>query len=112
MPKKKEQPFKHQGLISVKLFPSPLKGKKYRAVWYEDGVEKRHADFGAKNYEDYTIHKDPLRKDSYISRHGATEEILWETDPYAPATLSRFVLWEKPDLRESWNYYKNKFNFQ
>lgn len=112
MPKKKEQPFKHQGLISVKLFPSPLKGKKYRAVWYEDGVEKRHADFGAKNYEDYTIHKDPLRKDSYISRHGATEEILWETDPYAPATLSRFVLWEKPDLRESWNFYKNKFNFQ
>lgn len=112
MPPKKEKPFKHQGLISVKLFPSPLKGKKYRAVWYEDGKEFKHSDFGQKNAEDFTIHKDPERKKSYIARHAPTEEVLWETDPFAPATLSRWITWELPDLRESWNFYKNKFHFQ
>jgi hypothetical protein len=112
MPPKKEKPFKHQGLISVKLFPAEQKSKKYTAVFYEDGVPFRKSSFGAKSYEDYTIHKDEERKASYLARHGATEEVLWETDPYAPATLSRYVLWNLPDLRDSWNDYKRRFNLQ
>lgn len=111
-PKKKEPTFKYKGSISALLYPSPRASKKYRAIFYEDGKEFKKVDFGAKNYEDYTIHKDPDRKADYISRHGATEEYIWKTDPYAPATLSRYVLWEEPDLRTSWQKYKALFNIQ
>lgn len=101
---------KYHGL-SAFLYVSPLKSKKYRAIFFKDGVQMKHADFGAKRYEDYTIHKDDKRKKNYIQRH-SNEKDLWENDPFAPATLSRFVLWEKPDLEESWKFYKNKFDLQ
>lgn len=112
MPSKKDKEFRHKGLISVLLFPSTRASKKYTAVFYEDGKEFKKVHFGAKNYEDYTIHKDKERKANYIARHGATEENIWATDPYAPATLSRFVLWNKPDLQASWNDYKCRFQLQ
>lgn len=96
--------------ISVKLYVSPIKTKKYRAIWFDkDGEEIRHTDFGAKRYEDYTIHNDRVRKNRYIRRHKANED--WE-DPYTAGALSRWVLWEKPDLKDSWNFYKQKFGFQ
>lgn len=107
----------YRGLISALLFESPLKSKKYRAVFYDDGKEFRHTDFGAVRkggtpYEDYTTHKNLSRKDNYISRHETNEKDLWKTDPFAPATLSRFVLWNKPSLRESWDDYKKRFDIQ
>lgn len=112
MPTKKEKEFKHKGLISVLLFPSPRAGKKFEARYYEDGKEFKKVSFGAKGYEDYTIHKDEERKENYIARHAPTEELLWTTDPYAPASLSRWVLWNKPSLEESWSDYKRRFNLQ
>lgn len=109
-PKKDKTPtMKVMGVLSVKLFKSPLKGKKYRAVFYEDGKQYDHTDFGATGYEDYTIHKDDDRKDNYLARHDPTEN--WN-DPYSAGALSRWVLWNKPTLEESWNDYKRRFNFQ
>ena len=114
MPKKKEfgKDFKYQGTISVLLFPSSRATKKYMAIFYEDGKEFKKVHFGAKSYEDYTIHNDKERKENYLSRHGATEEYIWKTDYTAPATLSRFVLWNLPTLHASWNDYKQRFNLQ
>jgi hypothetical protein len=43
--------------------------KKYEAVI--DG--KKTVKFGAKGYSDYTIHKDPERKQRYIDRHKKNE---------------------------------------
>lgn len=114
MTKKKEfgEGFKHKGTISVLLFPSSRASKKYEARFYEDGKEFKKVHFGASKYEDYTTHGDEERKENYIARHGATQETIWATDPYAPATLSRFVLWNKPTLEASWQDYKQKFNLQ
>lgn len=96
--------------VTVFLYESPIKTKKYRAVWFDkDGAKIRHTDFGAKGMSDYTIHKDPKRKASYIARHKNNEN--W-TDPYSAGALSRWVLWEKPDLKDSWNFYKKKFGFK
>ena len=110
---------------SVKLFESPLTTKKYRAVFYYDNEPFHYVDFGGKNYRDFTLINDPDSKyyipdkkerekvrENYIARHGATEEYIWKTDPYAPATLSRWVLWNMPTLEASWNDYKQRFNLQ
>lgn len=49
--------------------------------------------FGAKGYSDYTIHKDPKRKASYIARHKPTEN--WN-DPSSAGFWSRWILWNEP----------------
>lgn len=56
---------------------------------------------------DYTIHKDPERKKRYIIRHKKNEH--WN-DPITAGSLSRYVLWNKPSLRESIKDYKKRFN--
>jgi hypothetical protein len=95
--------------ISAELYKSPIKGKKYRAIFYRNGEEFKHTDFGAEGMSDYTIHKDKERKERYINRHNKNED--WE-DPFSAGALSRFVLWEKPNLKSSWNFYKRMFNFK
>lgn len=100
--------------MSAKLFPSPIKTKKYRAIFYEDGVEFKKTDFGAikedgEPYEDFTQHKDEERKNRYIERHRERED--W-SNPYSAGALSRWVLWNLPSLRESWNDFKRRFDIQ
>ena len=98
-------------MVKVKLFTSPLKEKKYRAVFYRDQegkeVEFRHTDFGAKGMSDFTIHKDPKRKGLYLKRHRAREN--WNAK-YSAGALSRWVLWNKPTLKSSWLDYKRRFD--
>ena len=99
-------------MVKVKLFTSPLKEKKYRAVFYRDQegkeVEFRHTDFGQKSASDFTVHKDPKRKGLYLKRHRAREN--WN-DPYSAGSLAKHVLWSLPNLRDAWNAYKRKFGF-
>lgn len=93
-------------LIDIK--PSPNKEKKFRATFYNDSKkEYLSVDFGAKGYEDYTIHKDPERKKRYIERHKKNEN--WN-DPISPGALSRYILWEHPDLSKAIREYKKRFN--
>jgi hypothetical protein len=87
----------------LSLFESPRKCKKYVAT-FDDG-KKIH--FGAKGYEDYTLHKDDERKMKYIKRHRKRENWL---DPISPGTLSRYLLWNKKTLIESIKDYKKRFN--
>jgi hypothetical protein len=88
-------------LIAIKK--STRKDKKYMAIFGPDG-KKVH--FGAKGYEDYTIHHDDKRKKSYLSRHKAREN--WN-DPTTAGSLSRYVLWNKKSFRASVADYKKRF---
>jgi hypothetical protein len=93
----------------VRIEPSSNKLKKYDAIFlYPDGQERK-VSFGAKGYLDYTIHKDPERKDRYIKRHSATEGHLWRDSPDSPAALSRYVLWEEPTLQTAVLEYRKRF---
>jgi hypothetical protein len=65
--------------------------------------------FGAAGMSDYTIHKDPERKKRYINRHDKHEN--WN-DPETAGALSRWILWNKPSLRESIASYKKKFHLK
>lgn len=76
---------------------------KYTAV-FDDGKE---VSFGASGYSDYTIHKDEARKERYLDRHRKNEN--WN-DPQTPGALSRWILWNKPSLRESINDFKRRFS--
>lgn len=62
--------------------------------------------FGAKNYSDFTLHKDEARKNRYLARHKSNEN--WE-NPTSAGSLSRYILWNKKTLQASINDYKKRF---
>lgn len=96
---------KRSGLKLRSIKKSPKKDKKLVATFEMNGRIKQ-VHFGAKNYSDYTIHKDPQRKSRYMNRHKSREN--WNK-PDTPGALSRWVLWNKPTLRASISDYKKRF---
>ena len=92
----------------IDIYDSDDKKHKYYALFEdEDGEFKVY--FGAKGYEDYTIHKDRKRKESYMKRHETRED--WE-NPYSAGALSRWILWNKPSFEASLKDYKKHFGFE
>ena len=94
------------------MINSPLKSKKYRMLFYILDENKKlkkikHTDFGDSRYSDFTIHKDEARKDRYLIRHMKNED--W-ADFLSSGSLSRWILWNKPDLQKSLEDYAKKFN--
>lgn len=83
------------------LIPNPDSKYKYMAM-FNDGTTTK---FGARGYEDYTIHKDKRRRQRYILRHGKD---LSTNDPTRAGYLSMFLLWNKPDLNQSLRDYKRR----
>lgn len=65
--------------------------------------------FGAAGMSDYTIHKDPERKERYIKRHQNNED--WN-NPLTAGALSRYILWNKPSFRDSVNDFKKRFKLK
>ena len=97
-------------LLSVKR--SPKKDKKLRASFCKDG-KIRHVDFGYPAMQNYggsarygERHVSRERKRRYIQRHKAREN--WN-DPMSRGSLSRYILWETPSLRENIKKFKRKF---
>jgi hypothetical protein len=64
--------------------------------------------FGDSRYEDFTQHRDKERRRRYLERHRARED--WtETGIDTPGFWSRWLLWNKPTIEESYNHIINKF---
>lgn len=94
-------------LLKIKKSNKPA--KKMMAVFYNSKTGRENTThFGAAGMSDYTIHKDPKRKQRYINRHKVNEN--WN-DPSSAGALSRFILWNKPSLRASITDYKKRFGF-
>ena len=55
---------------------------------------------------DYTLHKDPLRKERYIQRHSEHER--W-ADPFTAGFWSRWLLWNRDSLRASAQDIQRRF---
>jgi hypothetical protein len=88
-------------MMNFILQPSTRAAKKY------DAIGPFSVSFGAKGYSDYTIHGDLKRKENYIKRHQVNED--WG-DLTKAGTWSRYLLWNKPTLRESIKDMEKKFN--
>ncbi len=93
--------------MRVEIKPSKLKTKKFTATFYDGKKKVKTKARFESAYSDFTIHKDPKRKKRYIDRHKKREDF----EAYMTAgSLSRYVLWEKPDLQKSIAFYKKRFN--
>ena len=82
-------------MIDVVIRKSSNPKKKYEAVFNNHTI----IPFGAAGYEDFTTHKDEQRRQNYIKRHGGEN---WNRgNVMSAAWLSRWILWEKPTLKEA-----------
>ena len=91
-------------MADIILKPSTRKDKKFMVI-----IDNKKVHFGAKGMSDYTIHKDPKRKERYIARHRKNEN--W-TDPTTAGFWSRWLLWNKPTLRGSKIDISRRFNIK
>jgi hypothetical protein len=82
---------------------------KFVATYKLDNGRQKHIRFGAVGYEDYTIHKDPMRKKRYIIRHKDRETWYGKDAPLTPGCLSRWILWNKRTLQASISDFKKRF---
>ena len=62
--------------------------------------------FGQASSSDFTLHKDEARKQRYINRHKKNEN---RNNKDTAGFWSRWLLWEKPTIKESYEYIKNKY---
>ena len=88
----------------------PYKSDKPNKKYYIITNDNKKVYFGASNYSDFTIHKDEQRKQRYINRHKKNESKYWNKSGIdTPSFWSRFLLWEKPSINESYQFIKNKY---
>ena len=76
---------------------------------YDAFVEGKKVSFGASGYSDFTQHKDPERKKSYIARHKPNQN--WN-DLKTAGAWSKNLLWNKATITESIKDMENKFNIK
>lgn len=77
--------------------------KKYVAT-----VGDKHIQFGARGYEDYTMHKNKERRDRYIQRHQKNER--WGLDGITTSGFyAKNILWNKPTIQASINDLNTKY---
>lgn len=84
-------------------YPYPATDNKHKFFIITN--EGHKVKFGAKGYEDFTIHKDEKRKERYIARHKKREEIYWN-NPNTKSYWSLHLLWNKPTLEASYRDIK------
>jgi hypothetical protein len=90
--------------MEVVIRKSKKPNKKFDAII----DDKKVVSFGDSNYSDMTLHKNPHRKDLYINRHRSRED--WtKTGLETPGFYSRWVLWNKPSLKQSIDVLNDKY---
>lgn len=71
------------------LYISDRKDKKYYVI---NPKNNKKVHFGSMLYEDYTKHKNDIRRLAYLQRSTKIKG-NWKNDPYSPNNLSIHILW-------------------
>lgn len=71
------------------LYLSDREGKKYMIF---DPIEKKMVSFGDINYQDFTKHRNPIRRENYIKR-ASNMRGDWKKNKYSKNNLSLHILW-------------------
>ena len=88
----------------------PYKSNKPDKKYFIITKDNKKVYFGAAGMSDFPHHKDEERKQRYINRHKANEKQFWNKSGIDTASFwSRFLLWNKPTINESYQYIKNKY---
>lgn len=98
-------------MVSMKVEKATAKGKKYKAIFYDDkGKKIKSTNFGDANAEDYTQHGDKERRDKYRARH---KKDLQTGDPMRAGYLSYYILWgASKNINTNINSYKKMFKYK
>jgi hypothetical protein len=91
-------------MLKYHPYKSDKPGKKYYIITESN----RKIYFGASGYSDFTHHKDEQRKQRYIKRH--TNENWSKSGIDTAGFWSRWLLWNKPTIKESYIDIKRRFN--
>ena len=92
----------------IKITKSTKENKKLMAIFENCHNNRRKTiHFGAAGMSDYTIHRDKDRKQRYLNRH---KNENWN-NPISAGSLARYILWNKPTLKDSIADYKKRFKF-
>jgi len=95
-------------MMFVEIKPATQKNKKLKAIFYDDNKKKiKTIPFGQAGASDFTQHKDKERRDRYDARHEKRED--W-SNPMTAGSLSKFILWSKPTLKEGIADFRKRFN--
>ena len=87
-------------------YPYPANDGKHK--YYIITKSGRKILFGAVGYSDFTKHRDDDRKQRYINRHKNKEN--WTKSGIDTAGFwSRWLLWNKPSIKDSYNDIKNRY---
>ncbi len=97
--------------MKVVISKSPLKEKRFMAVFSEDGKKIKTTHFGFKNFKKGTFidHQDEEIKKNYLKRHKPREN--WQ-DKFSAGALSRWILWNKKTFQESLDDFKKRFKLK
>jgi len=77
---------------------------KYKVI-----IDGKTIKFGADGYSDFTLSKDEEKKKNYLARHEVREN--WNLSGIKTAGFwSRWLLWNKPTIKESIKDIENRFN--
>lgn len=82
--------------------------KKYKVI-VSDGNTLKTIYFGSSMYEDYTMHKNDIRKKLYIDRHKSKED--WN-NPFTAGFWSRWILWNKKTILASIKDTEKRFKME
>ena len=95
----------------ISIVPSRHKHKKWAATFLVEDDNRQRSyktiHFGDSRYDDYTIHKDPVRKRNYQRRHMSA----LKASPMSANALSYFLLWgPHTDLDDNIEFFREHFN--
>ena len=98
----------------MKTYTLRKSDRKEKKLMLVDNESNKKIHFGAKNYLDYVkyIKKNGLefankRKQLYTNRHRKEDK-----SKINPSSLSQFILWNKPNLRDSIKDYEKKYKIK
>ena len=74
---------------TAKLYPANNPNKKYKIY---DPKNNKWINFGQIGYEDFTKHKDKVRRKNYLTRTKGMRG-NWKKNRYSANNLSRNILW-------------------
>lgn len=98
--------------MRVILSKSNRNNKKYEAeLFNEQGNRFKTVHFGGKGYEDYTMHQDNARKESYLRRHKKREN--WSKAGICTAGFwSRWLLWNEKTIPKAIRFMEKKLKIK
>ena len=86
----------------------PYKSDKPEKKYYIITKDNKRVYFGQANASDFTQHKDEARRQRYVARHEKNED--WSKSGIDTAGFwSRWLLWHKPSIKESYDDIKKRF---